>query len=285
MKNKEIIIAIIATFFFVACEEEIQLDVDQTKEQMVIEGLLTDSLKYHEIRLSTSNGLYDKNGFPAVDNASVSVTEKSNNGIEREIVYDLTEKPGLYRSQIKFEGKIGNSYELKVDWKGQTYSAEDILLPVTKIDSLVAEPVEEDFEPWDDLIDSLGTETGPFYYIKFYAIEPGDRVDFYNWRFYRNGVFKNYEGRDVYYASDEIVREEIDGIYIPGVYTKGDTVYMEQFSISRIGYLYYFDLETVINSDGGMFSSAPANPRNNISNGALGFWQVSAVKNIKFIIP
>lgn len=285
MKKHLIILTIISALFLSGCEEEIQLDVDQTEEQLVIDGLLTDSLKYHEIRLSTSNGLYDKNGFPAVDNASVSVTEKSNEGIERIINYDLTEKSGLYRSQIEFKGTIGNAYELKIDWKGVTYTAEDILLPVTKIDSLVAEPVEDDFEPWDDLIDSLGTETGPFYYIKFYAIEPGDRVDFYNWRFYRNGVFKNNEGRDVYYASDEIVREEINGIYITGVYTSGDTVYMEQYSISRIGYLYYFDLETVLNSDGGMFSSAPANPRNNLSNGALGFWQVSALNSIKLIIP
>ncbi len=284
MKKHLFYIAIISGFFFSACEEEIQLDVNQTKEQLVIEGLLTDSLKYHEIKLSITNDLYDQDDFPRVDDATVSVIEKSLDGAEREIVYVLTDKSGLYESEIEFEAQIGYSYELIVDWKGKRYTAEDVLLPVTKIDSLVAEPVEDDFEPWDELIDSLGTETGPFYYVKFYAIEPGDRVDYYNWRFYRNGIFKNFEGRAVFYASDEIVREEIDGIYIPGVYTTGDTIFMEQFSISRIGYLYYFDLETVLNSDGGMFSSAPANPRSNVSNGALGFWQVSSLENIEFII-
>ncbi len=47
--------------------------------------------------------------------------------------------------------------------------------------------------------------------------------------------------------------------------------------ISRDGYLFYNDLNTILNSDGGMFSPPPANPRSNVTGGALGFFQVSAM--------
>jgi hypothetical protein len=42
-------------------------------------------------------------------------------------------------------------------------------------------------------------------------------------------------------------------------------------------YLYFYDLAALLNSDGGMFSSPPSNPRGNISNGAIGLFQVSAI--------
>ena len=261
------------------------MDVDQTKEQLVIEGLITDSLKNHSVKLSTSNGLYDKNGFSKVDNAEVRVFEINPDGSEKIYLYRQENRPGQYFSEDAFKGLVGSRYRLEVVWNSETYEAEDVLLPVTAIDSLSIEPVDDDFEPWDALIDSLGTETGPFYWLKFYAYEPPNRVDYYTWKFYRNGVLKNSEGREVFYASDEIVQENIKGIFLPGTYTTGDTIYMEQFSLSRIGYLFYYDLETIINSDGGMFGPPPANPRNNLSNNALGFWQVSSVAHIELIIP
>jgi hypothetical protein len=50
------------------------------------------------------------------------------------------------------------------------------------------------------------------------------------------------------------------------------------FSISRLGYVYFNDLSSLLNNDaGGMFGSVPAAPRTNLTNGALGFFQVSAV--------
>ena len=261
------------------------MDINQTETKLVVEGLLIDSMMRHEVKLSTTIGLYDQNEIPLVNDASVIVTEITPQGIETVYPYLQEDEDGHYYSESAFRGVVGNTYKLEIDWNGQTYQASDVLLPVTDIDSLRKEPVDEDVEISQRTKDTLGTDTGPFYWVKFYAYEPPERVDYYHWRFYRNGVFKNYEGDDVYYASDEIVDSNIDGIYIPGVYTTNDTIHMEQFSLTRIGYLYYYDLETVLYSDGGMYSPPPANPRTNLSNGALGFWQVSAMKNITYVVP
>lgn len=49
------------------------------------------------------------------------------------------------------------------------------------------------------------------------------------------------------------------------------------FSLTRKAFIFYSDLSNLLNNDGGMFSPPPANPRNNLSNGALGYFQVSAM--------
>ena len=38
------------------------------------------------------------------------------------------------------------------------------------------------------------------------------------------------------------------------------------------------EYEILINNDGGLFGSPPANVRTNLTNGALGFFQVSAME-------
>jgi hypothetical protein len=53
---------------------------------------------------------------------------------------------------------------------------------------------------------------------------------------------------------------------------------VEVYSLSRVGYVYYNDLFSILNGDGGgMFGPIPAPPRTNLSNGAIGFFQVSAI--------
>jgi hypothetical protein len=282
--KKQIIILLLISYWFSGCEEEIRLDVNQTIEQIVIEGLLTDSLRRHVVKISTTNNLYDTGEFPKVNNASVRVTEITSDGQENHFDYIQEGKDGYYYSETAFSGKLENSYKLEVVWEGKVFEATDVLLPVAPIDSLVPRLIDPE-DVSDETKDSLGTEFGPFYEILFYAVEPPERVDYYHWRFYRNGVFKNFEGDAVFYASDELVRSEINGIIFPGIYTKGDTVYQEQYSLTRNGYLYFFDLETVLFSDGGMFSPPPANPRTNLSNGALGFWQVSALETFTYVVP
>jgi hypothetical protein len=56
------------------------------------------------------------------------------------------------------------------------------------------------------------------------------------------------------------------------------------YSVRRNGYLFYNDLNAILNSDGGMFSPPPANPRSNITGGALGFFQVSAMTSASIAV-
>lgn len=60
---------------------------------------------------------------------------------------------------------------------------------------------------------------------------------------------------------------------------------VEIYSLSRNGYVLYNDLFLILNSDGGgMFGAIPSSPRTNLTNGALGFFQVSAVNEKELLI-
>ena len=82
---------------------------------------------------------------------------------------------------------------------------------------------------------------------------------------------------DIYFSDDKTLGEEINGVPSPVYFAPGDSARIEMYSISRNGYVFYFDLVNLLNNDGGMFSPPPANCRTNLSNGALGFFQVGAI--------
>jgi hypothetical protein len=65
----------------------------------------------------------------------------------------------------------------------------------------------------------------------------------------------------------------------PVYYAQNDKARLEVYSLTRRGYIFYNDLSIVLNNDGGgMFGPIPSSPRTNLTNGALGFFQVSAVQ-------
>ncbi len=71
--------------------------------------------------------------------------------------------------------------------------------------------------------------------------------------------------------------EKIDGVTSPIFFAPGDVARIEMYSISRDAFVFYNDLQNLLNSDGGLFSQPPSNSRTNLSNGALGFFQASAL--------
>ena len=89
---------------------------------------------------------------------------------------------------------------------------------------------------------------------------------------------------DVYFSDDELIGENIDGIPLPVLYGPSDQARIEVFSLSRGAFVFYRDLQKLLANDGGMFANPPANPRSNLSNGALGFFQVSAVQSGELVI-
>jgi hypothetical protein len=92
------------------------------------------------------------------------------------------------------------------------------------------------------------------------------------------------EPDEIYFADDVALGDEINGVSSPLYYGKGDNARVNAYSLTRAGYVYYSDLQGLLNNDGGMYSPPPANCRTNLTNGALGFFQVSAVSTDEIII-
>lgn len=260
-----------------ACEKTIILDSTQAPSKIVIEGLVTNQTYKQFIKVSRSVGFYSTGKTPRVTNATVVV--KDDVGNQFAFLHNPNnheDSVGYYKPTDGFAGVVGRTYFMNVMADGVTYTAQDILYPVTTIDSLNYR--KDDREAEDPEV------SGRFYEIRMYAKEPAATKDYYKFDFYRNDSLKTASDTDIYFSDDVLLGEEINGVASPIYYAMGDKATLEMFSISRFGYVFLNDLVTLLNSDGGMYSPPPANTRTNISNGALGFFQVSALERKEITI-
>lgn len=275
---KNIFILSILALAFVACEEPYHLDEELQDERVVIEALLTNREDMQLVKVSRTSSFYSSGNSPRITNAVVTVTDDLGN------VVNYTHNPGghedstgIYLPPPGFAGAIGRTYKLVVSHGGVTYEAEDQLLPVTPVDSLTIDLDEEEQEDPED--------AGKFYEVLIFAKEPPDEENFYLFKFYRNDSLARANEADVYYSDDKLLAERIDGIPMPVYYGQNDVARVEAFSLSRTGYVFYNDLSGLLNNDaGGMFGPIPATPRTNLSNNALGFFQVSAVSTADIVV-
>ena len=264
------ILLVITGFALVACEKTVLLDLEQAPSRVVIEAQVTNQPGSQFVKLSRSVNFYESGKTPRITNAFVTVSDDEGN--EFTYVHNPSNHPdslGYYLPQVPFTGVIGRTYKLQVEVDGENFEAQDKLLPVTKMDSLKYR-INPD-EKRDPKIDKQ------FYEVLMYTKEPPESEDFYLFRFYRNDTLNLYFPSDIYFSDDKTLAEKINGIPSPVFFQLGDSARVEMYSLSRTGYVFYNDLINLINNDGGMFSPPPANSRTNLSNGALGFFQVSAV--------
>lgn len=263
------VLAITAAALF-SCEKTVVIDSRQANALVVIEGQVTNQPGRQYVKVSRSADFYQAGSTERVTDATVTVTDDLGNSFS--FVHNPSgdaETMGFYYDN-NFVGQIGRTYRLSVQVDGDVYEAEDKMLAVTNIDSLGYRLNEDELEDPKD--------TGKYYELLAYMKEPQETEDYYLFKFYRNDSITYYlENSDIYFASDEGIGENIDGIPSPVYFAIGDKARFEVYSLSRNAYLFYNDLSWLINSDGGMISPPPANPRSNLSNGALGLFKVSAV--------
>jgi hypothetical protein len=276
---KYIIPVILFAIILVSCEETIKLDLKQTPPTVVIEGLVTNRIGLQSVKVSMTADFYSTSKTPKITDAVVTVSDDEGN--EFPFVHNpngVEDLNGLYVPlDENFAGMIGHTYTLTVVVNGKAYTASDELASVIPIDSLKYRLNEDEAEDPKDF--------GKAHEVLIYAREPQDATNFYLFKFYRNDSLKYYNDTDVYFSNDEYLAEKIDGIETPIYYAPGDEARVEAYSISRAGYVFYYDLSTILNNDaGGMFGPVPASPRTNLSNGALGFFQVSAVNSASIVI-
>lgn len=269
--------AIVVMFALAACEKTVILDTAQTEPKIVIEGLVSDRPMRQFIRVTRSGEFYGSGETPRVTDATVYVTDDTGNR------FDFFHNPnnesdsvGYYKPVDGFVGEVGRVYTMTVMVDGKVYTGQDELIRISAIDSLTYHK---------DLKEEKNTKVaGRFYEVLMYAKEPQETEDFYKFDFYRDDSLSLASETDIYFSDDTALDQDINGIASPIYYSKGDKARVEFFSISRGGFIFYNDLNNLLNNDGGMFSPPPANIRNGLSNGALGFFQVSAIETKEILI-
>lgn len=265
--NKFIPLLFSVLVFSFACEKIVEIELNQSMPQLVIEGLLTNRDTVHFVKVSKSVQFYDT-GLSPVTDAIINVTGKGQAYSYSHNPMGIDSMQGYYFSDVAYAGKIGESYTLNVEVDGINYNATDTLRFVTPIDSLMF--------AIDLSVSEEDEEDGKIYQVILYAKEPSNSEDFYQFKFYRNRKLITYS-TDVYVFSDVALGPTLDGVPSPVLFREGELASVQIYSLTKEQYLFYEDLESLLNNDGGMFSPPPANPRNTFSNPALGLWQVSAI--------
>jgi hypothetical protein len=268
MRNSIYISTVLLALVFMGCETPYTIDLNQAKPQIVIEGMVTDYPGHQSVKVSMSGGFYSAGKTPRVTDATVSV--KDDLGESFTFVHNPNSHPdsaGYYVPVQPFTGQIGRTYTLKVEANGKAYESTDKLVKVLPLDSITYDLSEEEVDnPEND---------GKVYEVKMFAHEDKTTKNFYLFKFFRNDTLTFDSESDIYYTDDTLLGEKLEGVPAPVFYRHGEKCTVEIYSISRVGYVFYNDLFNLLHNDSGMFSPIPASPRSNISNDALGFFQVS----------
>ena len=265
---------LITAITFTACTERIDLELGELAEpKLVVEGWITDQQMPHRIRLTSSRSYYENQATPVISGAIVSISDGDQ-------TFPLTEEPagsGNYFTATDVAGTVGKLYTLNIEHDGETWLANDLMRPVPPIDSVAFEYVDQDHEDGEL----------PWYMVKIWTYELPGLGDHYRWKCWVNGEARSDSLKAASFVNDQLY----DGAYVQGVVVDwvraqpGDTVRVEQHSISKDAYDIIESILLNTEWRGGIFDPPPANVPSNISNGAYGFFGAASVKERTAVIP
>lgn len=244
-----------------SCVDEIELDLDPEQySRLIVHATVTDTDSAQTVILKKTIP-YDKNEpNPPATGADVSIKVG-------EVLYDLPEvSPGYYESN-EFKGEVGQSYTLSILYEDEIYTATSTMYEKFETDSIR-------FKKFPYGI----PEDMPHYEILIYGQDPPDPEQVYLFKYSVNGVWVDTLYNWSIYTDVFNNGEYLDGESVGIIESKADSleVQVKAMSISE-EYLWFIN-DAIMNYMPNMFFSPPkANVKGNISNGAFGFFQASAV--------
>jgi len=266
-KRRAIIVTILSIFVFTACEDVIEIDLDNIEPKLVIEAVITDQTLQQTVKLTKTGDYFEPGIYPAVSYANVIIRDDLGNS------ENLPEiNPGVYQT-TNLQGTTGVVYNLSVEVEDMEYTAVSEMPVKVNIDTLSTEFFEA----------TPRFDEG--YMVKCHFTDPAGISNYYRFKIYENGILLNSSG-------DFIIRDDkiFDGnaVQIPlaiKTFQINDTVAVELLSLNKDTYDYY---NTLIGGSSGpgdmMSSSTPANPVSNINNGAMGYFGVYTISSKTIII-
>lgn len=259
-KSKTIIfIAIILSLCFSSCQKVIDLELNTSSSQIVIQGNIYDQTGPYTVKISKSVNFDEPNVYPAVTGAMVVISDNVGNSDT------LTEaSSGIYITSV-LQGVPGRTYTLTVKADGQTYTASSTLPDAVEIDSIY-------------------TEKSRFGNEEQITIDFTDPANIDN--YYRLIEFVNSTQQDQLYATSDKLYEgkKISYSFMSqdndNKLETGDKVTIWLECVDKFAYEYF----RTAGREGGQ-SASPANPTSNISNGALGYFNACSVRKISIVVP
>jgi len=283
---------------FSACEDIIQVNVEQKQKKIVIDAFIDNRHQTQTIRLIESIPFFDIPGTePPLTTANVVLVDTTGGGISGAPIIFKHDSMGYYRwTPNPATGdtlKVGHSYALIIVEGTDTLIGGATLNPtISRIDSLRTVPVEGNGPPFID--------TGR--YCEIFAYDLPGTENYYWLKTFRNDTFfstinklnisqdmgNNSNGQDGGLLIYPIRFSNLNEFLRP--YRDGEKVRVEIHSISRFAY-YWFQLVVNQSNNGGLFATPPVNIQSNLfmlnknsKRGVAGFFNIAAVNSIEMIV-
>jgi hypothetical protein len=240
--------------FCCACKKLVDLNLDQGKQQLIIEGNIDNHAGVQSVRISRSLPVSASNNFPGVSGASVRVSDNLGNSFR----FNET-SPGVY-TLFNVAGHSGRTYTLNVIVDGQTYTAKSTMPNPVPLDSLTASE------------DQFGNEKRTTVAVNYK--DPAQVLNYYLFKMTINGirVTRIFSDSD-FFTDGRVVKRDLyltsnDEVEI----MPKDNVGIEMQCIDLPVYTYWRTMEQQYSSGNPNDVTTPSNPPNNLSNNALGYF-------------
>lgn len=268
-KIQHILIALIAIIGLGSCTDTIELDLDDAKKILVVEGSMTNIDTTHWVKLSYTTNVFSSDQTNFKEESGALVTLYENGALIDTMEFNMDNE----RFETEKFGTIGNSYSIRiVTVDGTSYfSEEEELRREVPIDTIWTQ-----FEEGDGFEDDA-------YVVYIETHEPEGKGDNYQWKTYVNGEFLS-DPEEMILAPDDLVdgnditdwdifemdEEDYDEYAATGSNNDVVNVRIEQASITK-PYREFLQLiqEQTVRS-GGLFSPPPAEIRGNVRKNVNG---------------
>ena len=263
-----------------SCTDTLDVEVEEGVTRLVVEGRLVadkddPGSDYQFIRLSNTAPYFENRQVPGVSGAVVQVTDLNTSQVFLFSESDAT--TGLY----EYRGMVpvaGHTYELNIQYQGDTYMAIAEMLEVADIDR-IAQVFEEETVFSDEGIKVIVDYTDPL------GVE-----NYYHWQTFRNDTLLvrpdvgnqfNLISADEFYDGLTVTDFEPSGDFscVPG-----DMAVVKQYALSSEAYDYYrVFYEQAVGISPGFGDVVPATLRGNVENLTnpdlypLGYFEASEV--------
>lgn len=253
-----LMLTIYLSCFMSACVEQIDLEeylTSKVSNTLVVEGILTNELKVHQIKLTRTGKALPDVAYEVVSGAQVSISDGST-------TYGLTEYPlssGIYVTDV-IAGEVSKVYTLNIVVDGQTFVASDTMISVKPFGRAEGIVLGSNHPPKGYVETPLiifGSNAPAMLTIKIDNPKPEDKYEQLN--------YYAFPGVD----PDHVIPKYVDASL---AYDKGTQLTQTKLSLSDSHYKFLRALLLETDYKGGIFGSVRANVPTNISNGAFGFF-------------
>ena len=294
--TKYILLLSLGGLFLQACEDVIDVELEQVEDVLVVDAWLNNQSIPQEIKLTQSQPYFNSTLASGVEDANIVL--RSSTGASREFIHQGGGTYSWIPDAGEVLGVVGDSFFLDINWQGTTYASSSVLNRVPPIDSIVTEFREDEFIGPDGI------------YAQFFARDPIGVGDTYWIKTFKNGEFLNKPSEmNIAYDAGFDPGSRIDGlIFIPPIrefinrvpdedneadnidvppYETGDNIRVEIHSMNLDVFRFMETARDQMNNgDNTIFAIPLSNTRGNVRNESsgelvLGIFCVSAISSLE----